>query len=242
MTELQLGVVGLGARSTVAQHADRPGEGSVVVAVCDPVPAQRESGTANYPRAKAYPDHRDLLDLGLDGVFLTTPDHLHEEPAIDFLTAGVSVFVEKPLAITTEGCDRVLAAAAEHGTRLYVGHNMRHMPVVLTMRELIAARRDRRGQGDLVPALRRPRRRLLLQGLARRPDQEHQPAAAEGRARHRRDALAGRRLHHPGAGDGRPGAVRRSHRPGRSRRPAARGVLPSRSRTGRRPSSAGWRR
>jgi predicted dehydrogenase len=72
-------------------------------------------------------------------VFLTTPDDLHEGPAIEFLTAGIAVFVEKPLAITTEGCDRVLAAAYESGSRLYVGHNMRHMPVVLTMRELIAS-------------------------------------------------------------------------------------------------------
>ncbi len=47
------------------------------------------------------------------------------------------MFVEKPLAITTDGCDRVLQAAYDTGARLYVGHNMRHMPVVLTMRELI---------------------------------------------------------------------------------------------------------
>jgi predicted dehydrogenase len=47
------------------------------------------------------------------------------------------VFVEKPLAITTAGCDRVLQAAYDSGSRLYVGHNMRHMPVVQTMRELI---------------------------------------------------------------------------------------------------------
>jgi predicted dehydrogenase len=80
-----------------------------------------------------------MLDLKLDGVFLTTPDDLHEEPAIDFLAAGVAVFVEKPLAITTAGCDRVLETARRTGARLYVGHNMRHMPVVLTMRDLIAS-------------------------------------------------------------------------------------------------------
>ncbi|HEU4947763.1 MAG TPA: Gfo/Idh/MocA family oxidoreductase [Kribbella sp.] len=135
--DLRFGVVGLGARSRIAQHAHRPGEGARIVAACDPVPARRSAALAALPDATAYADHRELLDLGLDGVFLTTPDDLHEDPAIDFLTAGVAVFVEKPLAITTEGCDRVLEAAHKSGTRLYVGHNMRHMPVVLTMRDLI---------------------------------------------------------------------------------------------------------
>jgi predicted dehydrogenase len=137
MTDLRFGVVGLGARSRIAQYAHRPGDGSEVVALADPAAAQREAAAAQYPDATIHAGHTELLDLKLDGVFLTTPDDLHEDPAIDFLRAGVAVFVEKPLAITTAGCDRVLQAAYESGSRLYVGHNMRHMPVVLTMRELI---------------------------------------------------------------------------------------------------------
>lgn len=137
MTDLRFGVVGLGARSRIAQHAHRPGEGSEVVALADPAAAQRDAAQTQYPEASTHADHTELLDQKLDGVFLTTPDDLHEDPAIDFLRAGVAVFVEKPLAITTSGCDRVLQAAYESGSRLYVGHNMRHMPVVLTMRDLI---------------------------------------------------------------------------------------------------------
>jgi predicted dehydrogenase len=137
MTDLRFGVVGLGARSRIAQHAHQPGEGSEIVALADPVATQRAAAQEQYPDATTYVDHTELLDLKLDGVFLTTPDDLHEDPAIDFLRAGVSVFVEKPLAITTTGCDRVLQAAYDSGARLYVGHNMRHMPVVQTMRDLI---------------------------------------------------------------------------------------------------------
>ncbi|MFE4953452.1 Gfo/Idh/MocA family protein [Streptomyces sp. NPDC056653] len=39
---------------------------------------------------------------------------------------------------TVESCDNVLRAAYETGTRLYVGHNMRHMGVVRLMRDIIA--------------------------------------------------------------------------------------------------------
>ena len=137
MDDLRFGLVGLGARSRIGRHAHNPGEGSAIVAVCDPSAVQREQALERYPQAAAYADHTELLDQKLDGVFLTTPDDLHEGPAIDFLRAGVAVFVEKPLAITTEGCDRVLQAAYDSGARLYVGHNMRHMPFVLAMRKLI---------------------------------------------------------------------------------------------------------
>lgn len=137
MTDLRFGVVGLGVRSSIAQYAHRPGDGSEIVTLADPAVAQRDAAQAIYPDATTHADYAELLEQKLDGVFLTTPDDLHEDPAIDFLRAGVAVFVEKPLAITTPGCDRVLQAAYESGSRLYVGHNMRHMPVVLTMRELI---------------------------------------------------------------------------------------------------------
>ncbi|MDN5861117.1 MAG: Gfo/Idh/MocA family oxidoreductase, partial [Pseudonocardia sp.] len=78
-----------------------------------------------------------LLDRELDAVIVSTPDDTHVEIVVDFLEAGVAVFAEKPLATSTEGCDHILDVARRSGTRLYVGHNMRHMPVVATMRDLI---------------------------------------------------------------------------------------------------------
>jgi predicted dehydrogenase len=84
-------------------------------------------------------DHRELLGRDdLDAIVVMTPDDTHERVAIDCLQAGKAVYLEKPLAITVDGCDNVLRAARETGTRLYVGHNMRHMGVVRLMRDIIA--------------------------------------------------------------------------------------------------------
>ena len=47
------------------------------------------------------------------------------------------MYLEKPLAITVTSATRVLTTAFETGTKLYVGHNMRHMNVVRSMRDLI---------------------------------------------------------------------------------------------------------
>ena len=137
MTDLAVGVVGLGARSELGVLADRPGQGSVVVAVCDNNPVFLERNGPRFPRARRVADYRELFGAGLDAVIILTPDWTHEQIAVDFLAHGIACFLEKPIAITTAGCDRILSTARETGAPLYVGHNMRHMPVVTQMRDLI---------------------------------------------------------------------------------------------------------
>ncbi|MGH3383569.1 MAG: Gfo/Idh/MocA family protein [Nocardioidaceae bacterium] len=136
--DLKFGVVGLGQRAVLAALVHRPGSGSRVVACADPdASAPGRAEELFGADAQLFDRHTALLNLGLDAVIVTTPDHTHEAIVVDFLAAGVAVFAEKPLATSTEGCDHILAAARRTGTRLYVGHNMRHMPVVMTMRDLI---------------------------------------------------------------------------------------------------------
>jgi predicted dehydrogenase len=53
------------------------------------------------------------------------------------LRGGKDVFLEKPMAITIEGCDRILHEANVSGRKLYTGHNMRFYPVIQKMRELV---------------------------------------------------------------------------------------------------------
>ncbi len=65
------------------------------------------------------------------------PDHTHAGLACEALHAREPVLVEKPLDITVDRCDQVLRTADETGTRLYVGHDMRHMPVIRLMRDLV---------------------------------------------------------------------------------------------------------
>jgi predicted dehydrogenase len=137
INELRVGVVGVGQRAALAEYAQRPGYARVV-SCADPT----ERGQADARRlfgqdVTVHDDHRAMADDDLDAVFICTPDHIHTEPVLHFLKAGVAVFVEKPLAISVEDCDEMLAAAKEHGTRLYVGHNLRHLPVLRAMRALI---------------------------------------------------------------------------------------------------------
>ncbi|HLI00163.1 MAG TPA: Gfo/Idh/MocA family oxidoreductase [Acidimicrobiales bacterium] len=133
----RVAVVGIGQRARLATHVAAT-EGARVVACADPDPAAADRAAQLFgPGVDFRSDYRDLPSEDLDAVILTTPDDCHTEPALWFLSAGVPVLVEKPLAITTEDCDRVLAAAMAAGTRLYVAHNLRHAPVVRAMKALI---------------------------------------------------------------------------------------------------------
>ncbi|GAA4429525.1 hypothetical protein GCM10023169_31980 [Georgenia halophila] len=134
--ELRLGVVGVGARAQLATYA--PAAGARIVAAADPAERAREQAHELYGDGVAVvADHRELLDAGLDGVFVLTPDDAHASVAVPFLEAGVPVYLEKPMATTLNDCDAILAAQARSGTLLVPGHNMRHMPIVTEMKRLI---------------------------------------------------------------------------------------------------------
>jgi predicted dehydrogenase len=137
--ELRIGVIGVGGRGSLARNAHKPEEGVRVVAGADIDPAALKQGTEWYgPEFLGTKDYCQMLARpDVQAVFVTSPDFLHEEHAVAALQAGKHVYLEKPMAITIEGCDRILTAAREHGVRLYCGHNMRHMSFTRKMRELI---------------------------------------------------------------------------------------------------------
>lgn len=138
MKQLNIGVIGSGGRGGLVRHAHGEEHGARVVACCDLSPATLEKNREAYGQdIFTTSDYRELLERDLDAVFITTPDFLHEEMAVAALQAGKAVYLEKPMTISTEGCDRVLQTAVDTGSKLFLGHNMRHMPFVLKMRELI---------------------------------------------------------------------------------------------------------
>jgi predicted dehydrogenase len=139
MRKLRIGVIGAWGRGELALSAHQPENGYEVVAGADINPAslanfERELGTTIWTTH----DYRELLKRDeIDAVFVCVPDYLHEECAVAALEAGKAVYLEKPMAITIEGCDRILRTAMRTGSKLFVGHNMRHFPFVLKMKEII---------------------------------------------------------------------------------------------------------
>lgn len=135
--DLKIGIIGFGARATLREEVQRPGQGSRITAICDPSERAREDARRLVPDALVTDSLDDLLASGVDAVMVLTPDDTHAALSIRALEAGAAVFCEKPLAIDLADADAMLETARRTGSRLYIGHNMRHMPVIALMRGLI---------------------------------------------------------------------------------------------------------
>jgi predicted dehydrogenase len=135
---LRIGVVGFGQRAAIAEHVAASGVDAAVTAIADTTPEGRARAAAAYPDAAILDSTQALIVHGVDAAVVTTPDWTHGEIAVALLDAGVAVYLEKPLAITLEEADEVLAAAVRTDTPLYVGHNFRHAGVVRLMSEIVA--------------------------------------------------------------------------------------------------------
>lgn len=89
-------------------------------------------GVAKYARLEEL-----LADPSIDLIDLCLPPNLHEDAAIAALNAGKHVFVEKPMALTAAGCDRMVAAAHKAGKQVLVGHVLPFLPEYDAARKLI---------------------------------------------------------------------------------------------------------
>ncbi len=78
-----------------------------------------------------------LADPAIDAVDLCLPPYLHADAARRAFAAGKHVFCEKPLALSTDDCTRMVEAAARAGRQLLVGHVLPFFPEYAEARALI---------------------------------------------------------------------------------------------------------
>jgi predicted dehydrogenase len=100
---------------------------------------------------KVYPDHLSLArDPEIDAVAVSADYAGQGEIAADLLRAGKHVFMEKPMAVSIQQAERILAAANEGNTRLMVGYMKRYDTGNRRIRDLIRQWKQDRGKGQLL--------------------------------------------------------------------------------------------
>ncbi len=137
---MEIGVVGLGywGPNLARNFAAIPG--CRVRWLCDGSPQVLQRASQALPGATTAESIDALLaDPELDAVALATPVPTHAELAVRVAQAGKHCFVEKPLATSAVDAERALAAAAEAGTVLMVGHLLEYHPAVRRLKELLDA-------------------------------------------------------------------------------------------------------
>jgi len=124
--DIKCGVIGYGGAFDMGrkhlQEMARAGMTPCAVAELDK--ARLEVAQQDFPGIETYTSVEQMLaESEVDLIAVITPHNTHAELAMQCLEAGRSVVVEKPMAITTEECDRMIAAAQANDALLSTYHN-----------------------------------------------------------------------------------------------------------------------
>lgn len=123
-------LVGAGRAGRV--HANsllRHVRGGRLVALVEPNAETRLNALAAFGLDAGYASLEEALDSGgFDAVVITTPTFMHRELAVQAAEAGKHVLVEKPMALSLQECDEMIAAARRSGVLLQVGFMRRFDP------------------------------------------------------------------------------------------------------------------
>ena len=132
-------VVGTGAISQVVHVpmlSERDDVDLVAVADADRHKAETIAERFGVPEVLRFEEILERPEV--DAVVVCTPNHLHEEMAVAALRAGKHVFVERPLAVSSEGVQRILDEAGATGKLVAVAVPHRYRPGVGAMRAFVA--------------------------------------------------------------------------------------------------------
>jgi predicted dehydrogenase len=136
----RIAVVGLGywGPNLVRNIQELPN--AELAAVCDTRPEALETIARRYPAVATTTSYDEIVEDGeIDAVVIATPVSTHHPLALKALDAGKHVFIEKPLAASSEEARELMEAAAERELVLMPGHTFLYSPPVNTIRDLIAS-------------------------------------------------------------------------------------------------------
>jgi predicted dehydrogenase/threonine dehydrogenase-like Zn-dependent dehydrogenase len=140
--ELAVGFIGAGnyASSMLLPHlAKLDGVRLAHVATTKSLSAVNAQRRFGFAEASTSAD-AVLEDDGLDAIFVVTRHHTHADFVCRALRTGKAVFVEKPLALTTDQVDQIAETVAQTGNdRLMVGFNRRFAPLLAQLKTQFAA-------------------------------------------------------------------------------------------------------
>ena len=119
--KLRFGIVGLGSVGPTHAGAIKRIEDAELVAVADLIVDRAKAVADQVGVERVYKSDEELIaDGDIDVVCYATPSGMHAEHAIRAMRAGKHVIVEKPMEITLDACDRMIAVQRETGKKLSV--------------------------------------------------------------------------------------------------------------------------
>ena len=138
---LKWGVIGastIGREWMVPAINAQPDSTVVALASSDPERGRRYADELGIPTVRSSLEEL-LADAAIDAVYISTTNEWHESQTLVAVAAGKHVLCEKPLALSLESAQRMVAAAAGAGVVMGTNHHLRNAATHRTIRELIRA-------------------------------------------------------------------------------------------------------
>lgn len=148
---LRLGMVGggndafIGAVHRLAARIDDRYEFVAGALSSSPEKARASGHALGLAEDRIYPDYQTMAqqesarDDGIDAVSIVTPNHMHHDPAVAFLDAGIHVICDKPMTTTVADAMDLVQRVQQSGLVFGLTHNYTGYPVVRQAREMVAA-------------------------------------------------------------------------------------------------------
>jgi len=137
MRDVNVGLMGCGRiAGLVYLNILRRLPGVRLTAIAEPETAQREMARRSAPQAALYTDYKDLLrHPGLGAAIICLPNDMHAEAAVSAFEAGMHVYLEKPISVSTDEAAKVLKAWKSSNLAGMIGFNLRFNPIYLSLKK-----------------------------------------------------------------------------------------------------------
>ena len=134
----RVAVVGCGGISANHISAILECDSIEITALCDVKPERAEARKQGFNlNAKIYSDFQEMLaNEELDAIHIATPHYLHAPMAIAALERGINVFLEKPMCISREEIEKLLAAEKNSTAKICVCFQNRFNPSTVKARSI----------------------------------------------------------------------------------------------------------
>lgn len=149
----RIGIVGFGFMGNMHFNNYAKTKNAKVVAICDIVEEKLTGKAATAGNISGTGQQLDLTGIdvftdaekmfkeaNLDAVSITLPTYLHAEYTVKALNSGLNVLCEKPMAMDSGQCHKMIEAGKKSGKILQIGHCIRFWPEYAKTKELIESR------------------------------------------------------------------------------------------------------
>ncbi|MBO7248551.1 MAG: Gfo/Idh/MocA family oxidoreductase [Bacteroidales bacterium] len=110
-----------------------------LAAIAESNEAKLNEHLSAYPGTIGHTSVDEAIEAAYDGYTLATPAESHFDIALKIIRKGMNIMIEKPMTLTSEESEILVAEAKKSGSRLMVGHILLFHPAIRKIKEVIAS-------------------------------------------------------------------------------------------------------